>query len=377
MSHPRGATAWTRPANHLNEAPFRTEPLAGTGGLIGPDPEDFAVEEIPAYLPDGRGPHLMFQIEKRGITTWDAIQALAGAVDRPASDFGYAGLKDRWALARQYLTVPEVPAAAVTNLKLDGIKVLSAERHSNKLRTGHLRGNRFVIRLYETNPRALERGGRVLEELAKIGMPNLYGPQRFGPGGRNVLDGLALLAGRESPRFKKRKRFLVSAAQAELFNVYLIDRMKAATADQVLKGDVLRRGRAFFVAEEPASEQTRVDRGEVTLTGPIYGPRSPRPEEGSEPRKLEDAVLASYGLTLEDFKAQKRIGRGGRRDLAVRPENSTAVQPDQTTGTLELRFTLPPGSYATVLIREVLKVPFRSLRAGSAGRKEQGKGPEG
>jgi tRNA pseudouridine13 synthase len=208
-------------------------------------------------------------------------------------------------------------------------------------------------------------------------MPNLFGPQRFGLGGRNVVDGLAVLKGEDSPRFRKRKRFLVSAAQAELFNVYLIERMKAASANQVMNGDVLRRGRGFFVAEDEAAEQARVDGGEVTLTGPLFGPRSPRPAEGSEPRRLEDHILDSYGLTLEDFRAQKRIGRGGRRDLAVRPENATAVQPDQTTGTLELRFTLPPGSYATVLIREVLKVPFRSLRPGSKGRQEQTNGLEG
>src|SRR5262245_27563306 len=128
--------------------PHLTAALPGTGGVLRSSDEDFAVEELPAYAPTGQGDHVFVWIEKRGIPTPAAVDAIAHALGIRGRDVGVAGMKDKRAVTRQWLSLPPpvTPEQALA-VRLDGIAVLEAHRHPHKLRTGHLRGNRFVLRV--------------------------------------------------------------------------------------------------------------------------------------------------------------------------------------------------------------------------------------
>src|SRR5574342_351861 len=203
--------------------PFLTADLPGSGGAVKTAPEDFRVEEIPAYPPQGSGPHLWLLVEKRGRTTREVVRALATALDVPEREAGFAGLKDKQAVTTQWLSFPAPRDPDPAALAGDGFRVLQASRHKNKLRTGHLRGNRF---------RAVVRGGDLprarfaAEALAARGLPNFYGPQRFGAEGDNAAVGRTLLLGRlDDPRVRRAaagsgrgRRLAISAYQSLLFN---------------------------------------------------------------------------------------------------------------------------------------------------------------
>jgi tRNA pseudouridine13 synthase len=329
--------------------------LAGTGGAYKLTPEDFEVEELPAYLPSGSGDHTFLWIEKRGLTTPEAVQRLAAALGIPAAEAGTAGLKDKQALSRQWVSLPRVPPERALGLELPGVRVLDARRHPHKLRTGHLHGNRFAIVLRGCGPGALARARAVLDRLAGRGLPNYYGEQRFGRDGGNIERARALLAGRLTVRDRRERRLLVSALQSALFNALLRERVAAKTERQALPGDVLAKqpGGGLFVCSDPAVDQPRVDRWEVTPTGPMFGAKMMAPPAGSDPAALEAAVLAESGLTLADFARAGKLAEGTRRVLVIRPDDVTAAagaDPDA----LRLTFALPAGSYATVLLAEVL-----------------------
>ena len=175
------------------DLPYLTAGIPGTGGAIKQAPEDFTVEEMPAYEPSGFGEHLFLWIEKRGLSTFDVVRRLASAVGVSPRDVGYAGLKDVKAVARQYLCVSRVPEEKVRSLEFDEWKVLDVRRNTTKLRVGHLAGNRFAVRIRGVDADGARRAREVVGLLEARGVPNFYGPQRFGAGGRNVIIGTALL----------------------------------------------------------------------------------------------------------------------------------------------------------------------------------------
>ncbi len=347
---------WHDASRHLDEMPLWLPRDQSLGGHVGADMEDFLVEEIPAYQPNGKGDHLFCWVEKRGMSTPQAIGALARALRVRRSDIGYAGLKDSWAVTRQYLSLFGVAPNQVRHLHLDGIEILEATRHHNKLKIGHLKGNRFTIRVYPTARDALKRSRKLMGILSKKGLPNLYGPQRFGSKDRNVATGMRLLKGEITISDRRKARFLLSSVQSLLFNEYLRVRMQKNTLDRILPGDVLRFGHRFKTAQSGQWTRDEPD----AVTGPIYGPRMVQPTQGSEPWKLERAVISDAGLEDQHFRDQGRMTRGGRRDLLIFPQD-TSVRSDSKDGIL-LSFVLPPGSYATVLLREMLAVPYSELR---------------
>lgn len=183
------------PLQRLDQAPFAAEPLAGTGGRIGPEPEDFRVTEVPAYAPEGQGDHCFVRLRKRGLTSPEAASRLAQALGRRVGDVGVAGLKDRHAVTEQWMSVPGVTPEEVMRVEVPGVEVLEAASHPHKLRTGHLRGNAFSLRLVGVGPEGADLAAAVLDHLAAAGMHHLFGPQRFGRGGENAARGLALLRG--------------------------------------------------------------------------------------------------------------------------------------------------------------------------------------
>ncbi len=351
--------------------PRLTSSLPGVGGLLKVVPEDFVVEELPLYLPSGEGEHTFLFIEKRGMTTEEALVLLCRATGLPRDAAGAAGMKDRQAVTRQWVSLPALDPAAALTLSVPGLRVLSAARHGNKLRTGHLRGNRFHLVLRGLRlpvEEALARARAIFDVLTDQGLPNRYGPQRFGARGDNAARGRALLVEGEERRDGRRlgrgeRRLLVSALQAELFNRYLDARMEDGLLHTVLVGDIVRRrdsGGLFSV--EPAlleETQRRLDARELDISGPMFGHKMLPPVEGSPAAAREDAILHPAGLTRAQFQAAAALAEGTRRPLTV-PVTDVQLQPGEDAGTLQVRFSLPSGAYATVLIDELAKGESRS-----------------
>lgn len=340
------------------KTPLLTGDLPGIGGRIKVEPEDFLVEEIPAYHPSGKGEHLFLWIEKRDVAAEQLQRHVARVCGIKPADVGIAGLKDRRAIARQYVSIPAACAERVPELNTDSIAVLETARHGNKLKTGHLRGNRFSILVRGVSETAEELAPPVAERIARHGFPNYFGEQRFGHEGGTLALGLELLAGRMHPREipAARRRFLLrlslSAVQSALFNRALAERLRDGLFDTVLPGDVMEvvASGGKFVAEDAGREQRRYDAGEVAPTGPLFGPKMRAPR--GEPAAREARLLAACGLRGEDFARHARLLPGARRAYAVRPEGLSIAREDAG---LRLSFALPPGSYATALLAEFQK----------------------
>jgi tRNA pseudouridine13 synthase len=394
---------------------YLTEDLPGIGGSIKGSPEDFVVEELPLYAPAGEGEHTFFEIRKVGLTTFQAARVLAKALGAPPNRIGYAGLKDAQAVTRQVLSVEGVPPGAVTSLNLPGIDVIWAKRHGNKLKIGHLRGNRFTIRVRGVDESAMPACQSILDVLTQRGVPNRYGPQRFGMRGDSAQLGRAvvqkdaigfvraLLGGphpNESERVqharslfdagqwdealrlfpgamaderralqtlvrsrgdyqraygavpKRLKIFFLCAYQSALFNRALDARLQSL--DRVHAGDLAMKhpGRSVFRVEEEEAEQPRAARFEISPTGPMFGYRMMRAT--GQQGELEASILASENLALEDF----RVGGGIRARGERRPLRFQVNEPElwYDNGVM-LRFWLLRGCYATTVMAEIMKVP--------------------
>ena len=341
-----------------------TADLEGLAGHIGPAPEDFQVTEIPAYLPSGQGDHCFVRIRKRGVGSPEAAARLARAARVPVSGVGMAGMKDRWAVAEQWMSLPDTQPESMIGWMDGEVEVLEAMAHPHKLRTGHLRGNRFSIRLVESRPWDAVRAGALEERIASMGLVNLFGPQRFGRDSDNAAHGIDVLLGRRAPRDRRQRRLLVSALQSALFNDYLLERFAWDQPLRPRRGEILERlsSGGLFPCGSPEEDEPRIRQGEVSLTGPIFGARMRRPEPGSEAEALENAVLQGAGLGREAFDSQRKLAPGSRRPLLVRVEGLT-ITPLAEEGTLRVDVTLPPGVYATVLLHELTHTPVKELRS--------------
>jgi tRNA pseudouridine13 synthase len=336
------------------ELPFDHADLEPIGGRIGPEPEDFVVDEVPLYAASGRGDHWYVRLRKRGATTLDLRSAVAEAAGVAQGDVGYAGMKDKHAVTTQWLSVPVARTRPPEAWSLPACyQLLEVSRHDNKLRMGHLASNRFEIRLIGLEPSAEQRIGPFLERLTAQGIANYFGAQRFGSGQQNLAGALhALGRGRLGPRAATRGKFLASVIQSEVFNRYTMARL-ARGRDRVLVGDVLRfrDGRTSFIAEDAEREQPRLERGEVRLTGPMVGPKMKA--SAGEPHQLELEALGSLGLDEAALAALGRFAPGTRRDLLLWP--SELAHEPAGEGALRLSFSLPAGAYATLVIRTLTR----------------------
>ena len=329
-----------------------TADLPGTGGRLRVSPEDFEVEEIPAYLPSGKGEHLYLWVEKVGLDTPEAAVRVASALGLGLGEVSWAGLKDRVAVTRQWLSVPARAEPALAELQpTSELRLLAHGRHGNKLRVGHLRGNRFRICIRDAErPEAV---GAVMNRLVAEGMPNAFGEQRFGRGD-NALRGVALVRGERLPSRPSafERKLYVSAYQALLFNRLLSARLANGTLRRALAGDVMRKTETggLFVCREPEVDGPRIGRGEISPTGPIFGWKMQRPEAEVDAEEL--AMLAAEGLTIDSFRRLGPIAEGTRRPYTV-PVSEARWSVEGSR--VELSFVLPAGSYATVLLDEVMK----------------------
>ena len=393
---------------------YLTASIPGTGGLFKESDEDFRVVEIPAYLPCGEGEHLYLEIEKRGITTLEAVRRIARALNLPEREIGYAGMKDSRGITRQTLSLPRVRPEAALGLDLPGITPLNASFHRNKLKLGHLRGNRFRVRVRGVEEGGCERAAEVLRILEQRGVPNGFGAQRYGGQGNSHLIGRALLrhdfreavdalmgepaaigddrwreaveayrrgeygeAARLFPGFCRTERevaerlarrpdsfeqafrtvnprlqkLYLSALQSWLFDRLLAERLP--TFDTVEEGDLAFRhdNGACFLVTDPAAEAPRAARQEISPTGPLFGCRMTLP--AGRVREREERMLTAEGLSPAEFDLPGGLRMEGER----RPYRVPLGEPELTAEghDLLLSFTLPKGSYATVVLAEVMK----------------------
>jgi tRNA pseudouridine13 synthase len=392
--------------------PYLTDNYPGIGGRLKVEPEDFFVEEIPLYQPSGQGQHIYVEIEKRGLSTDAAKRIIARALNISPHAIGYAGLKDAQAVTRQTFSINNVRPEAVKALNLPNIKTLQVNRHQNKLKVGHLAGNRFVIGVREVTKDALPIAETILEILAEKGVPNFFGKQRFGNRAnthrlgemlirKNISEFVAEYLGRPRPQEaesaqaarqlvdeglwaealaqwpdtlsderrvlaaivqadgqldvafqwldKKSKRFFVSAFQSQLFNELLAGRLNSL--DQLQKGDVayIHGKGAAFIVKDATLEQPRADRFEISPSGPLFGPKVLLAE--GEPGQREQAILATRGLTKDDFRVPGLKIRGARRPYRFKIKDAKTWWEDG----LWISFELPPGAYATTVMAEIMK----------------------
>jgi tRNA pseudouridine13 synthase len=402
----------------VDELPYLTAEVPGIGGKVKSRPEDFVVEEMPLYPPSGEGTHLYFRIEKTGLSTMRAVQDIARALGRPARDIGYAGLKDADAVTTQMLSVEHLDPQVVAKLELPRMRVVDVSRHTNKLRLGHLAGNRFTLKIRETDVAQVESVRTMMEALSRRGVPNYFGPQRFGMRGDTWEIGRALLRedydevvacllGRVKPgdygdvrkardlfdqgklegaanawpypfvsekrvcrmliktKGNTRKavravdmhmqRFYISSYQSYLFNQIAAQRV--STLDRLLPGDLAWRHPqgAVFHVEDVAREQPRCDAFEVSPTGPLFGYRMSRPD--GEPGAMEESLIAGEGINPEEWReAGRHRVKGARRPLRFQPhEVKVDAGQDNAGPYILLSFYLESGCYATTVLREICK----------------------
>lgn len=335
-----------------------TAELPGVGGRIKQELDDFEVEEIPAYEPCGSGAHLYLWIEKRDLGAEYFVRQVAQRLGTKPGEVGTAGMKDRKAVTRQWVSVPEQVEGRLNELEGDGLRLLRVSRHGNKLKPGHLRGNRFRVLIRGVVDAAPEMASPILDAVRSQGLPNFYGPQRFGHDGENLKLGMAQLRGERGPRLNPFLRKLtLSAVQSALFNDWLSRRMTDGLFRIVLDGDVLAKWPAggMFTCIEPAVDQRRFDAREIVVGGPMFGRKMFAAAGAAAEREV--AVLADAGLTRESFHGFGSLLEGTRRHHLVYVDDLTCAA--EADG-LRLKFSLPAGSYATVMLGELMKSPLEA-----------------
>lgn len=318
-------------------------------------PEDFLVREWLGFDADGEGDHLLLKVRKRGANTMWVAKQLARIGKIHPRDVGFAGLKDRDAVAEQAFTVPARSAvgtnwAGVTG---DGFEVLSAERIRRKLKRGALKGNDFVLVLREFAGDTAVLEQRV-QTLAATGVPNYFGPQRFGRGGQNIKAALAWFGG-EGPAPERTERgFALSAARSAIFNAVLAERVRAGSWNRLLDGDVVNlNGSGSFFPVHSVDDTLRERCGQLDVhpTGPMWHGDSLISTGAIA--ELEAGVAQRYqalasGLAKAGLEPERRPLRVPVRELSWRIEGSD----------VHLQFRLQRGSFATAVLHELISNAF-------------------
>ena len=313
------------------------------------EPEDFRVDEIDAFEASGSGEHLLLTVEKRGMNTAFAARRIAQWAGVAESAIGYAGLKDRHAVTRQRFSVwiPKKVAPDIASLQADDLRVLSADWHSRKLPRGALAGNRFTLRLRDVE------GGRDaidarLQAIATRGVPNYFGEQRFGRSGDNVVQALAMFAGRRVKR--EQRSILLSAARSEIFNALLSTRVGRGDWDRAISGDVFMLDGSqsvFGPVEIDGDIDSRLASFDIHPTGPMWGRGALRTLD--EVQSLEAGTAETHAPLCEGLEAAGL--KQERRSLRL-PVRELQWEWQEGDG-LSISFQLPAGSYATTVLREL------------------------
>ncbi len=326
-------------------------------------PRDFTVEEIPLYEFSGEGEHLILKVRKKELTTWEMLDIISGHIGIRRRDIGYAGLKDKHAMTIQSVSVPAKYREKLENFTHEKIKILEMTQHNNKIRVGHLKGNRFHIRLKKVLGVQKNKLDSVLKWIKINGIPNYFGEQRFGTDGNNWVDGKKLIDGDLKIRDRKTREFLIGSYQSYLFNNWLSKRIEISLllekfteteTEEVLKlekgllkgakeqeaffkllsGDLMMHypyGRVFHV-EDLSEEAMRFASKDIAPTGLLPGTKVKR-AEGS-------------AATIEADYDEEMKQSGARRYAWIQVTNIEKKYIEERAH-YELSFVLPKGSYAT------------------------------
>lgn len=334
-------------------------------------PRDFVVEEIPLYEFSGEGEHLVMFVRKKNISTMEMVGIFARFLGIKNRDIGYAGLKDKHAMTKQYISIHKQHEEALASFEHEGIKVLSSVYHNNKIKIGHLKGNRFYIKLKKVNPTSAIKLDEALKKISSSGMPNYFGYQRFGNDGDNHIDGEKIAKGEKKERNPKIRKLLINSYQSHLFNMWLSRRLEINTllasfkpneleallnmpqetikklqeqkhSFKVLEGDIMEHypyGRLFDFDGNDEDLQRFNDRS-ISVTGMLCG----------EKVKMSSSIAGEIEKDFDDT-----INADGARRYAWIYPTDVEGRFNQIEAQYELNFTLPKGSYATVLIEELAK----------------------
>ncbi|MCC8367600.1 tRNA pseudouridine(13) synthase TruD [Xenorhabdus sp. PB61.4] len=321
-------------------------------GVVKSFPEDFIVREDLGFSPDGEGEHLMVHIRKTGCNTQFVADNLARFAKIPARSVSYAGLKDRNAVTEQWfcLHLPGKQDPDLAAFQLEGCEILATARQKRKLRIGTLKGNDFTLVLRDVSDRQVVE--KRLEQIAQTGIPNYFGEQRFGRDGQNLVQAQRWATNEIQVKERNRRSFYLSASRSAMFNVITSIRIGRGEHQQVQNGDALQltgRG-SWFVADESelAVLQQRVMDGELQITAPLPGDKA----LGTLHQALdfEQQCLQDYE-SLWGLVKRERVD-SARRAMLVKPLNLHWEWLDDQTVTLH--FSLPSGSFATSVIRELI-----------------------
>ena len=337
---------WGSRSLHWQQLPTLYPPT-GIRGIYRADPQAFIVEEDLGVAPSGTGEHWWLWIEKIGLTTEEVIHRLANTWGIKPALFGYAGKKDRLAVARQWISCPADARPEIGGLGV-GLEILAAHRDAQKIRVGQLHGNRFQIRVDAVM--GIEELADRLRLITTSGIPNYFGPQRFGREGQ-TLERVRQLSNRDPEgrrRLRHNQSMLASAARGAGFNAVLAEHLEQGTFDHVQRGAVLQVSgdlREQVVCSESLSDwSARTAQGEAVLTGPLFGRRC----------LARHAVFAmEQGIQGADPLGRWLLGifpHEKRRALRVWPQQ---LEWQEMNGVLTLTFTLPKGSFATSVLKEI------------------------
>lgn len=349
------------------ELPYITKELGGIGGQLRATPDHFLVEEIALYVPHGDGQHLYVNLTKVGKTTKEIQEQLAHLFRLRPGEVSFAGMKDKHARTTQTfsLNVGHQPPSTVEQYIADSIQRIRdnlnvevhwANLHRNKLRLGHLLGNRFVITITNLEQGLDESVGRaqaIINEMARLGVPNFFGPQRFGATGSNVRQGMAMLMGERNKSARWLRRLLATAYQSYLCNRYLARRLEMGAFSHLLTGDVAKKHATggMFAVTDAAVEQPRYAAQEISFTAPMYGSKMWAATAAAA--ELEAEILAESPVTPEHFDA---FGVEGTRRLGRLLLPDCTVEANAALQGVTISFSLPKGAFATTILREIMKV---------------------
>lgn len=350
----------------LSTFDWRRVPLAHGGtageGRIRVDPVDFIVREWLGFEADGEGDHWLLKVRKTSANTHWVVKQLSRLSQIHARDIGFAGLKDRNAVAEQSFTLPVRSAVeSWIGVTGDGFEVVSAIRHRRKLKRGALRGNDFdiVIREFTGDTGRL---GALLDAVAVQGVPNYFGPQRFGIDGGNLVRARQLFGGEIRIDDRVQRGFALSAARSAIFNAVLAQRVTDGTWNRIQPGDMasLDGSNSIFAVEQVDDVLIdRCTRLDIHPSGPMWGRGALL--TGGDSLALEQRVahsLAPFGDGLERAGLDQE-----RRSLRLRVSN---LQWDRSDGNVRLQFRLPRGAFATAVLHEVIGGGLEELQETDA-----------